>query len=167
MGAVGPAPPRASEGVGAAGEGGAGSVGGTTSLHDHHKSQFDSHNDSGFLSGSNLLSSSSLTHEDIENMPLAEAPPPQDTTKGGALSPTRLDSGIDISDQLSSLHLASTSTSTTSTSTSELGEGEDTSSPVPPRPAVTPPPRRSRLGLSEAQVALLQEIFKRDEDGDT
>lgn len=140
---------------------------GATTLGDHHKSQFDSHNDSGFLSGSNLLSSSSLNPEDPDTMPFSAAPPSTDISKGGALSPTRLDSGIDISDQLSSLHLASPSTSTTSISTSELGEGEESSSPLPPPPAITPPPRRSRLGLSEAQVALLQEIFKRDEDGDT
>lgn len=172
-GAVGVAPPRASEGVGAAGVAGVGGVGGvggtTTSLGDHHKGHYDSHNDSGFLSGSNLVSSSSLGPEDAEAMRYSEAPrPPPSDTKGGALSPTRLDSGIDISDQLSSLHLASpsTSTSASTTSTSELGDGEDTTS-LTSRPAVTPPPRRSRLGLSEAQVALLQEIFKRDEDGDT
>ncbi|KAG0719643.1 hypothetical protein GWK47_050071 [Chionoecetes opilio] len=126
------------------------------------KSQFDSHNDSGFLSGSNLLSCSSLGPDDTEAMRLSEPQTPECHKIGGALTPSRLDSGIDISDQLSSLHLASSSTTSTSTSTSEV-EGYD----APQRRTISPPPRRSRLGLSDTQVALLQEIFKRDEDGDT
>lgn len=161
---MGVEPPRATiEGVGAALPAGHQGTSATTSdkcLSDGPKAHYDSHNDSGFLSGSNLVSSSSLTSEDNEAMRYSEPASPE--TKGETHTSSRLDSGIDISEQLSSLHLASSSTST-STSTSEFGEGDET----PQRRTVTPPPRRSRLGLSEAQVALLQEIFKRDEDGDT
>ena len=129
------------------------------SFGDVYKSNYDSNHDSGFLSGSNLVSSSSLASEDCEAMRYSEPTPPE--TKGEALTSSRVDSGIDISEQLSSLHLASSSTST-STSISEL-EGDD----APQRRTVTPPARKSRLGLSDEQVALLQEIFERDEDGDT
>lgn len=155
QGGVGLAPCSASEGVlGAAG------TGTTTTTID--KTHYDSQHDSGFLSGSNLTSSCSLT-DDQDTMRFSEPATTPGETKGDSHVSSRVDSGIDISEQLSSLHLASSSsTNTTSTSTSEL-EGED----APQRKTVTPPPRRSRLGLSEEQMALLQEIFKRDEDGDT
>uniref|UniRef100_A0A0P4WDM5 Uncharacterized protein n=1 Tax=Scylla olivacea TaxID=85551 RepID=A0A0P4WDM5_SCYOL len=156
QGGVGLAPCSATEGV--LGAAGTGTTATTTTTID--KTHYDSQNDSGFLSGSNLTSSCSLS-EDSDTMRFSEPLPPLGETKGDALASSRVDSGIDISEQLSSLQLASSSTSTT-TSTSEL-EGEDT----PQRRTVTPPPRRSRLGLSEEQMALLQEIFKRDEDGDT
>ncbi|XP_069169463.1 NF-kappa-B inhibitor alpha isoform X2 [Procambarus clarkii] len=151
-----------------------------------YKSLYDSHNDSGFLSGSNLISSclgcddnpasshsTSSSSSSANNMRseqtrvVGEAQQHASTPDKAhtALSQAKLDSGIDISEQLSSLHLASPSTSSCSSSSvtsSEAGEAE-TSTPKP----ATPPPRRSRLGLSEAQIALLQEIFQRDEDGDT
>lgn len=132
------------------------------------KLRYDSNNDSGFLSDSNLLlSSSSVSCEDPGTSMKCEDILPGETHHANPktqldLSRTRLDSGIDISDQLSSLHLASPLVSSCST-TSETGDAED----CPPRRPVTPPPRRSRLSLSQAQVALLQEIFQRDEDGDT
>ncbi|MPC84407.1 hypothetical protein E2C01_079145 [Portunus trituberculatus] len=158
QGGVGLAPCSATEGeLGAAGTG-------TTTTTTIDKSHYDSQNDSGFLSGSNLTSCSSCSvGDDTDTMRFSEPLPPPGDTKGDTHAhSSRVDSGIDISEQLSSLHLASSSTSTTTTSTSEL-EGED----APQRRTVTPPPRRSRLGLSEEQMALLQEIFKRDEDGDT
>ncbi|KAK3863417.1 hypothetical protein Pcinc_030811 [Petrolisthes cinctipes] len=135
------------------------------------KLRYDSNNDSGFLSDSNLLSSSSVSCEDpgtttsmrCEDIMPGETHHHSDPkTQQMGISATRLDSGIDISEQLSSLHLASPSVSSIST-TSETGETEDS----PSRRPVSPPSRRSRLGLSEAQVSLLQEIFQRDEDGDT
>lgn len=131
------------------------------------KSYYDSHNDSGFLSGSNLVSSSSLSCEETSSMRCKESTSPQeghrspDPKTQGIPSVGHLDSGIDISDQLSSLHLASSTTSSSST-TSDTPEN-DTISPK----KVSAPPRRSCLELNEAQLALLQEIFQRDEDGDT
>ncbi|XP_042232420.1 NF-kappa-B inhibitor alpha-like [Homarus americanus] len=130
---------------------------------------YDSHNDSGFLSGSNLVSSSSLSCDDTscsmrsENLLSGEVSlthPSLSDPKN--VSQVRQDSGIDISDQLSSLHLASPTTSSSSAA-SEACEAETS----PTRKPATPPPRRSRLSLSEAQVGLLQEIFQTDEDGDT
>ncbi|XP_042859979.1 NF-kappa-B inhibitor cactus-like [Penaeus japonicus] len=131
------------------------------------KSYYDSHNDSGFLSGSNLVSSSSLSCEDTTSMRCKDSASPQeghrspDPKTQGITSLGHLDSGIDISDQLSSLHLASPTTSSSST-TSDTPENDTTSSKK-----VSAPPRRSCLELNEAQLALLQEIFQRDEDGDT
>lgn len=130
------------------------------------KSIYDSHNDSGFVSGSNLVSSSSLGCDEPSSMRSEDVVPgeahhgiPDPKTQGHSCQGI-LDSGIDISEQLSSLHLASPNTSgSTASDTGEL------SSPI--RRPVTPPPRPSRLGLNEAQVALLQEIFQTDEDGDT
>ncbi|KAK8732080.1 hypothetical protein OTU49_007176, partial [Cherax quadricarinatus] len=136
-------------------------------------SKYDSHNDSGFLSDSNLASSSCLSCDDPtsttnmrsehlgiagEAQHLARSPDKADLTQG------KLDSGIDISEQLSSLHLASSNTSSSSCCSSSTEAAEADSSTKKP---ASPPTRRSRLELSEAQVALLQEIFKTDEDGDT
>lgn len=134
------------------------------------KLRYDSNNDSGFLSDTNLLSSSSVSCEDpvtttsmkCEDIIPGETHLHSDPKSQQMSISTKLDSGIDISDQLSSLHLASPSVSSCST-TSKTGETEDS----PAQRPLSPPPRRSRLGLSQEQVALLQEIFQRDEDGDT
>ncbi|XP_071535098.1 NF-kappa-B inhibitor alpha-like isoform X1 [Panulirus ornatus] len=122
--------------------------------------------DSGFVSGSNLVSSSSLGCDEPSSMRSVDVVPgeahqgiPDPKTQGHSCQGI-LDSGIDISEQLSSLHLASPNTSgSTSSDAAEVS--------FPARNPVTPPPRPSRLGLSEAQVAFLQEIFQSDEDGDT
>ncbi|CAL4067030.1 unnamed protein product, partial [Meganyctiphanes norvegica] len=123
--------------------------------------RYFSQNDSGFLSGSNLLSSTSSVSEDGPGYS-SEAPKPPGSTVGGDTSKTninttsRLDSGIDISDQLNSPHLSSSGVTTSSGS---LVGGRALRPPSPQR--------RPRLGLNPNQVALLQEIFQRDEDGDT
>lgn len=135
------------------------------------KLRYDSNNDSGFLSDTNLLSSSSVSCEDqgttttsmkCEDIIPGETHHHSDPKTQQMSISTKIDSGIDISDQLSSLRLASPSVSSCST-TSKTGETEDS----PAQRPVSPPPRRPRLGLSQAQIALLQEIFQRDEDGDT
>lgn len=158
------------------------------------KSLYDSHHDSGFLSGSNLMSSSSVNCDEPVSPTSSTSimrcedgggggPPPTAGGDGGhhhyqhhhldhpdpkshssIPSMGHLDSGIDISEQLSSLHLASPSTSSCSTNSGEV----DPNTPTIHRTTSPPPPsRRSNLGLNQAQVALLQEIFQRDEDGDT
>ncbi|XP_076067494.1 NF-kappa-B inhibitor cactus-like [Oratosquilla oratoria] len=185
------------------------------------KSVFDSHNDSGFLSGSNLVSSSSVS-EDLTTLSSSSLPSspmrcesskqqggrgregegthptssPSSSSKDPQRSFNRLDSGIDISDQLSTLNIASPSPVSTShitssdsaisstssrfdgaqdscrSSTGEKGSTQDGGGGGGGGVSVSGggaacPPRRSRLGLDAAQVALLQEVFQRDEDGDT
>jgi len=106
------------------------------------KNQSDSRIDSGFLSGSNLFSSSSLADEHILSSNEIISQPQSPTGVSGCL-----DSGIDISEQLSSLQLCPQTT-------------EDTL--VVNAPSVVPSPRMSRSHLS-----LLREIFNPDQDGDT
>ncbi|XP_064098906.1 NF-kappa-B inhibitor cactus-like isoform X1 [Macrobrachium nipponense] len=149
---------------------------------DISKSHYDSHHDSGFLSGSNLMSSSSIGCDEPHSPTTATAVsmtggdggggggPPRESNPHDLKSPTtsatsigHLDSGIDISEQLSSLHLASPTTSASPCSTSS--EVDLTNATT--RKTTSPRPTRSRLGLNQAQVALLQEIFQTDEDGDT
>lgn len=107
------------------------------------KSLYDSHSDSGFLSGSNLVSSSSVD-ESSSSMPkrdfAREAPAASNASKNLSSSGC-LDSGIDISDQLSSLMVS--------------GAQED------------PPDSSLDSELSPSHVAILREIFTMDKDGDT
>ena len=125
------------------------------------KSQFDSNVDSGFLSGSNLLSSSSLCDEPHSPAVAPSRSPRRDEDDGKTLLSSPLDSGIDISEQMSSLRLASSS----DLSDSRPPPSEAPRTTSPPRPKWEPSTRW--FGLSEEQIELLREIFKRDEDGDT
>lgn len=102
------------------------------------KHNYDSHIDSGFLSGSNLLSSST-----------------DEYSRSEPLSPSNLDSGVDISEQLGSLQLKTQGEELAVSRVEEPGfppAEEDNS------PAIFPP------GLP---VALIKEIFTPDSDGDT
>uniref|UniRef100_A0A2P2HZ17 NF-kappa-B inhibitor cactus-like n=1 Tax=Hirondellea gigas TaxID=1518452 RepID=A0A2P2HZ17_9CRUS len=152
-------------------------IGNTTEI---CKSVYDSHSDSGFLSGSNLVSSSSV--DDYNN---SSCNMPTNSTISSALDNSSsaitgrggggsdavhsstvltssgcLDSGIDISEQLSSLQLRSPEASSVSCddvgSVSERetsSRGEDDAS--------------NRLEISRSHVTLLREIFSPDKDGDT
>lgn len=151
---------------------------------------YDSHSDSGFLSGSNLMSSSSIdeytnsSSNNISNMPSTISatsphihPDITSTTNNLLTSSGCLDSGIDISEQLSSLQLISGPLPYEESNTSVSGGGGSSgggSGSVDRRvtedisvaeDATTN--SNSTLPISRSHVTLLREIFSPDKDGDT
>ncbi|XP_018023690.1 NF-kappa-B inhibitor cactus isoform X2 [Hyalella azteca] len=160
-------------------EGGSLSPGG-----DNYKSVYDSHSDSGFLSGSNLVSSSSVEDYNLStnNQPSQTllsrtlSGSSNDASHGGhhldsqlsssaITSSGCLDSGIDISDQMNSLQLRS------STQNYEDSVENNTSDdPSNSRISEDSHSRRDagcNLEISRSHVTLLREVFSPDKDGDT
>lgn len=134
------------------------------------KSPQDSQMDSGFMSGSNLLSSTSLYSEDLENKGMglpSESTSDEGATKSSNMytSETLLDSGIDLSEGIRSLNISSASPTAVTTTHTTSPEGEPQRRPDDP-----PTENRSKLahlGLSPVHISILKEIFKKDSDGDT
>ncbi|KAF2362397.1 Ankyrin repeat-containing domain [Trinorchestia longiramus] len=146
---------------------------------DHCKSIHDSHSDSGFLSGSNLVSSGSVEDYSVSNQSLSQRcntiHGTSEGTHGGVPHHTLasssaitssgcLDSGIDISDQLSSLQLRSGPQNYEESLENNSGDTSATR-----RPATSPGRRDTRdpIEISRAHVSLLREVFSPDKDGDT
>lgn len=142
---------------------------------DGGKSHHDNQMDSGFMSGSNLLSSSSLCSDEgksysrstSKEMDSGLSRDIDDHCDGGVgygkenfHSSDNLDSGIDLglSERISSLNL------TTSEPVSPVEP-----KPVQEAPSIQPEPRSKleQLGLSPAHITILKEIFRKDDDGDT
>lgn len=147
------------------------------------KSVYDSHSDSGFLSGSNLVSSSSV--DDYNNSSSClnvsssggvsgdmHADHYYQSSSAGLTSSGCLDSGIDISEQLSSLQLRSGPLSyedrgDTLTSSSSVGALAESPSLLEEVDAGSGEDVGCSLEISRSHVTLLREIFSPDKDGDT
>lgn len=138
----------------------------STNINRGDKLGYDSHSDSGFLSGSNLMSSGSVddyshsssnlaSHHHLPSLPTS----PTDNTNTLLTSSGCLDSGIDISEQFSSLQLRSGPiNSYEESSNSHLTSAGDVTTEDPSDPSLT---------ISRDHVTLLREIFSPDKDGDT
>ena len=138
---------------------------------DHNKSVYDSHTDSGFHSGTNLVSSSSIDDQpnsNCSNMPKedfssgmnihSDAP----YNKNNPLSSGCLDSGIDVSERFSSMYLSGPQTSE-----DNLPSQVQEVNPSPYDDFGLSSEDPSSGQLSPSHVAILREIFTRDDDGDT
>lgn len=143
------------------------------------KSPQDTQMDSGFMSGSNLLSSSSFVSEDlgigmkeatdISTSSRSHSEEGQTSYSAKTFTSENLDSGIDLSERISSLNL-STSFSHHSTHSSSLQHQEVIHPEEPERNKPSqgePRSKLAQLGLSPVHITLLKEIFKKDNDGDT
>ena len=153
---------------------------GKTKQKDSKKGQHDTQMDSGFMSGSNLLSSTSLTSESPlslssssfhEKDDFHHPSTPEGYGKSGQyVSSDLLDSGVDLglSARLSSIDI----TSDPLCDSKEEPPSEDvqeatTSSSCPPSSTKEGKSRLEQMGLSPDHITILKEIYRKDDDGDT
>ena len=165
-------------------------------LSDSCKSMYDSHSDSGFLSGSNLVedgnnsssrdqqtaigavvaqSSSLLSHHQSPHNALSsQSSNSQQNTSTMLSSSSCIDSGIDISEQLSSLQLRSgpqqfeDESKTSRTSATPVPSQQQQAATVTEyQQHEVIDSHSSEQHISRSHVTLLREIFSPDKDGDT
>ena len=157
-------------------------VGPPPKMDSNYKSMYDSQSDSGFLSGSNLISESEMRVSNISTESSHDfGSPSQSSTdfghsKDDYTTSSTLDSGIvDLPEQLRSLNITSTSDVCTISSNnssksnnnnnnipSEQINSSDQQSHNIPQSLPTP-----KLGLSREHIIILKNIFAKDECGDT